>query len=118
SLATSAVPVLLLPDMRVITQSHGHRVLDRPRNDHARVLARVDEVRDDPRVAGDEGGTVAGEVGLLGQGVYREQARQVAARDRGVQDGRYGTATPGFVPVSPSQFRIAFVGSDHGAAVT
>jgi len=65
----------------VVPERCHHRGLDGSRDDHARVLADLEQPRDQCRVAGDKARAVAGEVGPLGQRVDREQALVRAAAD-------------------------------------
>ena len=58
------------------------------------VLAHLEQPRDERRVARDERRAVAREVGLLGQRVHREQAREVAAGHPRVEDARHARSTP------------------------
>ena len=108
---TAAVAVLLLRDVRVVGQGHGHRVLHRGGHDHARVLAGVDQGRHELRIPRGERGAVAGEVGLLGQRVDAQQARQVAAGDLVGQDAGHD----GPVPRVPAELGVALVPAHHGA---
>src|SRR5665647_2372759 len=57
-LTTGPVRLPLRLDVSVVGQRHGHRRLDGSRHDHSRVLAHLEERRDEVRVARHEGRAV------------------------------------------------------------
>ena len=72
------------------------------------VLAHLEQLSYQGDVAGHERGTVAGEVGLLGQRVHREQPLVAPTAYRGVEDARHWG-------VRPAQLGVALVGGHHDA---
>ena len=72
--ASRGVPRPLRGDVVVVAERGDHRGLHRRGNDHPGVLADLEQLRDQRRVAGDEAGPVAGEVRSLRQRVHGEQA--------------------------------------------
>ena len=95
--------------VRVVRQRGGHRRLDRPRHDHARLLAGREQPRHQRRVTGHEAGAVAGQAGALGQRVDREHAVERVAADRRVQH-RHGLGVP-------AEREVALVGDHDRAAL-
>src|SRR5665647_2519077 len=114
-----AVAHPLLCHMRVIRESRKHRLLDRPGNHHARVLANLEQPAHQGRVARHERGAVAGHAALLAQRVDREQSVVTAATHPWVEDARDGSRNgqPRRAPAStitPVQLGITLIaGDDH-----
>ena len=72
-LAAGPVGLPLGGDVLVVGQHGHHDGLDGGRHEEPGVLADLGDGADESRVAGEEGGPVAGEVGLLGQGVQGQE---------------------------------------------
>jgi hypothetical protein len=72
--------------MLVVAKRRDHRCLDWCGHDHAGVLADLEQPRDEPGIAGDESGAIAGEVRPLRQRVHREDTFVTVAAHRGRQD--------------------------------
>jgi hypothetical protein len=77
------------------------------------VLAYLEDPRHELRVPGDEGGAVARQVGLLGEGVDGEQSRVVTTADIRVQHAGRRSAE---LPATPIELRVALV-AGHDDAV-
>ena len=106
-------------DVLVVGQHGHHDGLDGGRHEEPGVLADLGDGADEGRVAGEEGGPVAGEVGLLGQGVQGQEPGRVggavgagAARAR-VQEAGDAVGGPG---LGPGELGVALVGGDDDAA--
>ena len=84
-------------------------------HNHPGVLAAVDQVRHDDRIAGDKCRPVAGHVGLLAQRIDGEQAIVGAFCDLRIQDARDRGAATLDVPLPPAELGVAFIGRDDGA---
>jgi len=104
----------------VIRESRQHRLLNRPGNHHARVLANLEQPADQGWVSGHERGTITGHTALLAQRVDRKQALVTAATHPRVEDARDGTrnwqsrGAPAST-ITPVQLGIALIARDDHA---
>ena len=99
--------------MRLVAEGGHEGRLHRSRHEHAGVLAHLGDGTHEPRVTGEEGRPVAGQVGLLGQGVQGEQAASARVpSDPGVQEAWDRLGVPRRLP---AELGVALVGDDDGA---
>ena len=100
--------------MRLVPKGSHEGGLDRCRYEHPGVLAHLGDRADQIGVPGEEGRPVAGEVGLLGQGVQGEQTGPASrSPDPRVQETRDRLDVPRRLP---GKLGVALVGDDDRAA--
>src|SRR4029453_3484204 len=114
-LPTPAVQILLGKYVARIAQSDTHRLLHRIRHDHPCMFPAVNKVGHNRRVTSHESGPIAGEIGLLTQGIDAKQAIRGTTGNPRVQDARNSFSPTLDIPLAPAQLGVAFVGGHYGA---
>ena len=116
SLQIGRIVSIVLPDGfaamvdRDLTVQRGdHRPLHRRRHHHPGVLAHLEQIGDQRRIAGDEPSAIAGEIRRFGQRMHGEQTGVIAPADSLVEN-RHRVGIPG-------QTQVALVGCDDGTTL-
>ncbi len=103
--------------MRVVVERGDHRRLDGRGRDEPEVLARLEELPHERRVAGEERRAVPGEVRLLRERVDAQQPRVIAVGHERVEDARHALAgrRAGGCPALglPPELGVALVIDEH-----